>query len=100
MTAFTQTDIPANVDTLEKLFVWAGTALHALNFDQTAIEGVGNPVRVAQSQVFFIDNTNENRLMLRGSLEIENNFTYSGEKIWTHVRPLNQADLPSEFLAA
>lgn len=100
MTAFTQTDIPANVDTLEKLAVWVGTALHALNYDQTAVEGTGTPVRVAQNQLFFIDNTNEHRIMLRQSIVIDASFPYSGEKLWTHAEELNQSSIPNDFLVA
>ncbi|MEO0686877.1 MAG: glucose-6-phosphate dehydrogenase [Cyanobacteria bacterium J06649_11] len=100
MTAFTQTDIPANVDTLEKLALWVGTALHSLNFDQTAVEGTGTPVRVTQNQLFFIENTNTHRIMLRQSIEVDATFPYSGEKLWTHAQELSTTAIPSEFLVA
>ncbi len=98
MTAFVTTDIPSNVDTLEKLAIWVGTALHAINFDQTTIEGTGAPVRTSQFQLFFIENTNERRAMLRQSIPVDQQFPYGGEKLWTYAQELNTASIPAEFL--
>lgn len=99
MTAFSTSNLPASIDTLEKLAVWVGYALHNINPDQTAIEGDGSPVKVAQFGVFKIEQTNKTNIFLRQSIELEEGFVYHDGPIWEKVVPFSNESLPSQLTA-
>ncbi|NJR15561.1 MAG: glucose-6-phosphate dehydrogenase [Calothrix sp. CSU_2_0] len=100
MTDFAKADLPESVDTLEKLVVWAGSALHAINKTVTAVEGVGSPVRAAQFGVYSVDSTNVNRVILRQSLEVGETYAIDKKPIWENVNILSLDAIPSQFLPA
>lgn len=98
MTAFNKTtDLPSNIDTLEKLALWVGSALHSLNSSMTAIEGDGEAARVAQFQPFFVQNDNTNRAYVRLSIKLESDYTSNGKKLWNSAEELSQTALPTSF---
>lgn len=97
MTAFTPNDIPATVNTLEKLSLWCGLALSKINVSQTAIEGSGSPVNVAEFGIYNVTQTNSTRCILRQSLPIEDDFAYDGGKLWEQVQELSSDALPVGF---
>jgi hypothetical protein len=99
MTAFNKNNIPTSVDTLEKLVVWGGLALHALNKTVTAIEGAGSPSRVAQFGVYTVETNNTNRVILRQSLEINDDYAFDGKPVWENAKDLSTDSIPAEFLA-
>jgi hypothetical protein len=55
------TDIPSQINTLEKLYVWAGLALANINPSLTAIEGVGYTERCAQAGIYYVAADNKYR---------------------------------------
>lgn len=99
MTAFNKNQLPTTVDTLEKLIVWAGTAAYQLNKTATAVEGAGAAQRVAQFGIFNVESNNTNRVILRQSLELEQDFAINGKPIWEEVKELSQDALPTVFSA-
>ncbi|WP_292697310.1 MULTISPECIES: glucose-6-phosphate dehydrogenase [unclassified Nostoc] len=64
------TDIPSQIDTLEKLHAWSGAALFAINPTLTVIEGIGYTERAAQSGRFWVAADAKTRLITRTSLEV------------------------------
>lgn len=98
MTAFTKAQIPPEVDTIEKLVVWSAMMLNQLYRTQTAIEGDGQPQRVAQFGPYFVTNDNTTRALLRVSVQLDNNYGSSGNKLWEEVQDLGIADIPADFL--
>ncbi|MBD2609581.1 hypothetical protein H6G81_35105 [Scytonema hofmannii FACHB-248] len=97
MTAFTKSQLPDNIDTLEKLIAWAATACYQLNKTATAVEGAGVAQRVAQFGIFNVESNNTNRVILRQSLELEEDFAINGKPIWEEVKELSQQPLPTAF---
>lgn len=93
------TDIPSRIDTLEKLFVWAGLALSNINPALTAIEGVGYSERVAQAGVFYVTADNKYRALIRGSVQMSPDYTSGGAKLWNYAQEFGNGVLPANFKA-
>lgn len=98
MVAFTRTDIPDGVNTLEKLAVWVDTLLQHLHPEVTAIEAAGGSDRVAISQPWYISASNPPawRVISRSSIAISSNWQRGG-KIWNFAQDLSSATIPGEF---
>lgn len=99
MSAFSKTQLPTSVDTLEKLAVWAGAALHKLNRTATAVEGTGTASRVAQFGIYTVEANNTDRVIMRQSLVLDADYAIDGKPIWENVQQLSTDAIPSEFLA-
>lgn len=98
MTAFTKAQIPNEVNTIEKLVVWGAMMLNQLYRTQTAIEGDGVPQRVAQFGPYFVPNDNTTRALLRVSVQVNNDYASSGNKLWEEVQDLGISAIPDDFL--
>lgn len=97
MTAFNKNQLPSSVDTLEKLIVWAGTASYQINKIVTAVEGAGAAQKVTQFGIFNVEQNNTNRVILRQSLELNEDFAINGKPIWEEVKELSQDVIPTVF---
>ena len=108
MTAFTTADIPASVDSLEKLVAWAGLCLNRLYPDLTATEGTDSTntttARVAQSSVYYMTPAVAGstipptwRIISRSSLKVNAAWTGGATKLWANVESLGTAAIPAEF---
>jgi len=99
MTAFQTTDIPASVNTLEKLHVWSGTVLNHLYPTVTAIEATGLAERVAQSGPFEVTAVDPSqwRNITRTSIPINRNWQRGASKIWANAEDIGTAAIPTEF---
>ncbi len=99
MTLLDLSRIPSQIDTLEKLAVWAGTALAIANPTRAIIEAAGeNPEPVAQ---FFLLRADDDqlRLILRQSIALDPDFVADDENpIWLHGKSLSDTELPAKFL--
>ena len=100
MTAFSKEDIPVSIDTLEKLSLWVGIALSKINPTQTAIEGSGPEAKVAEFGIFNVPQTSKTRVILRQSLEIEDDFVSEGKKLWEQAVEFSSNSLPAGFTDA
>lgn len=98
MSAFDKNNIPSTVNTLEKLVVWSGLALHTLNKTGTAVEGSTVAARVAQFGIYNVESTNTNRVILRQSIELNDDFAFDGKPIWENAKNLSEVAIPTEFL--
>lgn len=100
MTGFSTADLPASVNTVEKLAVWAMTVLQNLNPDLTTIEETGRAELQIQSAPFFIAAISppEWRLISRSSIRINSDWQKTG-KIWNHAMDISTKPTPAEFKA-
>lgn len=93
------TQIPSQIDTLEKLHAWSAAALFAINPTITVIEGIGYTERAAQSGRFWVAADAKTRLITRASLEVSPDYLSGSNKPWTYVQPLSNTALPASFSA-
>ncbi|MEM9922510.1 MAG: glucose-6-phosphate dehydrogenase [Cyanobacteria bacterium P01_D01_bin.50] len=100
MSAFNKNDIPAAIDTLEKLGIWVGLALAKINPSQTAVEGSGGESKVAEFGIFNVAQTGKTRVITRQSYEIEDDFAYDGKKLWEQAKDFSSNSLPAGFTDA
>ena len=98
MTALTiSSDIPTNINTLEKLGAWAGLALTRCNPSTKVLE---NPSASSQrvAETFFIKaDDGSNRLVIRLSLPVTDDYASDTKKFWEKVNPLSETVLPAAF---
>ncbi|WP_017314927.1 hypothetical protein [Mastigocladopsis repens] len=93
------TDIPSQINTVEKLAVWCGFALSNINPSMTAIEGVGYTERVSQAGVFYVQADVKHRALIRHSIQMSGDYQAGGAKIWTFAQELSNTALPAIFKA-
>jgi hypothetical protein len=98
MTAFIPSDIPADVNTLEKLEVWLSQCLSYLNPDQVAIEATGSNSRTANAAPFYITASDPAvwRHISRLSIPISRDWQ-GGGNIWSYALELNTLAIPATF---
>lgn len=93
------TQIPSQINTVEKIHAWSGLLLANVNPQLTAIEGVGYTERCAQAGVFYVAADNKYRSLLRVSLQVSPDYLAGGGKLWTYAQELSNTAIPSIFLA-
>lgn len=101
MTAFTPSNIPSNVNTLEELAAWVGCALAEINPSATLIIGNGQATRVANAQTAFFEQqaTNPERLIIALYLPLVAGWRGQG-KIWSNgVAEISTTTLPTHYTA-
>lgn len=99
MSAFNpSTDLPATVNTVEKLVVWSTSLLNDLYLAQAAVESSSGSTRVVESAPYLITATQTPtwRLIGRTSFELEPTWRRGG-RIWTYAREFGQLPIPSEY---
>lgn len=91
------TDIPTNINTLEKLAAWVGLALTRCN---PGIKYLENPdqlaQRVADTAIIKADD-NTYRQIVRLALPVEDNYASSTKKFWENIKEIDRAELPAAF---
>lgn len=93
------TDIPSQINTLEKLAAWANLTLANINPSLAVIEGVGYTERAAQAGVFFVAADNKYRLLGRTSIQMSPDYLAGGAKLWTYAQELSNTAIPTTFKA-
>ena len=99
MTAFSTADLPASINTLEKLGVWVALAMNNIN-QQTAVQeisGLNQPVAVSQLFEYDDNGVKKWRYVGRFSLEMSSNWQNGASKLWTHAQILSANALPTDF---
>ncbi len=99
MTAFNAaTDLPASVNSLEKLVAWSTGAFYALhkNTEYQESEGSGL-VPIATMQDGKAANKTE-RAIPRISLELEDNWREDPQPFWVNVKAVSSAAIPPDYL--
>lgn len=91
------TDIPTNINTLEKLAAWVGLALTRCN---PGLKYLENPDQLAQrvADVALIKaDDNTFRQVVRVALPVDDSYATSTKKSWENVKEISQVELPSGF---
>ncbi|MBE9182880.1 glucose-6-phosphate dehydrogenase [Oculatella sp. LEGE 06141] len=91
------TDIPSQINTVEKLATWCALVLANINPQMTVIEGVGYQERAAQAGVFYVAADNKYRLLGRVSIEMSPEHLAGGSKSWTYAQELSNTAIPTVF---
>lgn len=91
------TDIPSNINTLERLIAWSGYSLAFCNPTLGVVETATRTEKVAQALIFqAADDTY--RLLVRACLPVNPDFmTDRSVKIWMHTQELSNVALPAGF---
>ena len=92
------TDIPSQINTLERLAMWALMGLRRVNPTLSVIEVANQPAeKVAQTALVQADN-NTIRFIGRVSLEVPNDYAEDNTtKLWTKVNELSNTALPDAY---
>ncbi|MGL4640372.1 MAG: hypothetical protein ACRCVX_11690 [Shewanella sp.] len=98
MTALTiSTDIPTNINTLEKLAAWLGLALARVNPTLKILESPdAEPQRVGQCALIKADD-GSTRLIVRLSIPISEDYATNTVKFWQTAAELSNTALPTAF---
>jgi hypothetical protein len=87
------TDIPSQIDTLEKLAVWLSNCMTNLNSNVSATEGEGYVQRAMSSGVFYIASVDKTRHIGRHSIELSADHLVGGSKPWAYALEVSQKPL-------
>lgn len=91
------TDIPSNINTLEKLAAWVGLALSRCNPTAKVLEYPNTePERLAYTVLLKADD-NSHRLVTRLSIPIADNYPENTAKFWTNATEMSGTVLPAAF---
>lgn len=93
------TDIPSQINTVEKLHLWSGSLLFAVNPTLTIIEGIGYTERAAQCGNYWVAADSKTRAIVRASLAIDPTYLSATGKIWTFAQELSGTTIPTNFKA-
>lgn len=97
MTTITKTIIPNNINTLERLALWAGFGLQKLNPTKTIVEQANtDPINVASVSIFRADDQSL-RALIRIDLPIDTNYAESEDPMWMSALELSNTDLPVSY---
>jgi hypothetical protein len=98
MTALTKTQIPNQINTVERLMAWCGLTLGFINPTKSVVEAAGeNSERVVQSFVLRADDGTE-RLIIRASLLLDPNWrSDSTNAFWLSVNEFENVNIPAAY---
>lgn len=90
-------DIPTNINTLEKLAAWVGLALARTNPSLKILESPdASPQRAAEAVLLKADD-NSYRLIVRVSIPIADAYAENTTKFWTNATELSNTALPAAY---
>lgn len=91
------TDIPSNINTLERLQAWVGYTLSVINPTLAVLETPQSAQKVAQSQIFQASD-NTNRLLVRSCLILPADYISDRTvKIWMKAEEFSNVAIPPAF---
>ena len=92
------TEIPTNINTLERLAAWVILGLRRVNPTQQVLEiPGGNPERVVQAAIIQADDDTI-RFFGRVSISIESDYAEDNvNKLWMKAEELSNTSLPDAF---
>lgn len=99
MTAFSPTNIPSNVSTIEELLVWAASALAEIN-PNVGIDtspSLNEPVVTAQTFRFANQATNPERFVVVAYLPLAGNWRSVGKPWSNGILEISAAALPALY---
>lgn len=98
MTAFVAANLPANVNSLAKVFAWSAGAFYSLNRTreyQESPNGILVPIVTMQDGQAG-DQTE--RIIVRASFQLNANWREDPQPFWVNVISPTTANIPTQFL--
>lgn len=92
----TPAQVPANIDTVEKLAAWVGLLLHRANGTLKVIESPGFSDYACQASIFQADDGTQ-RLVVRLNLQLTDSYAEADAKLWTQITPFSNVAIPSAY---
>lgn len=100
MTAFSTSNLPPNIDTVEKLVVWGLSVLNQVN-DSQVITTIPNEtervVTVYPGVRYPSQSTDPYRFVALAYLPLQSTFLEAGGDIWQQAKEITNAMIPSGF---
>lgn len=92
------TDIPSNINTLEKLAAWVGLALERVNPSTKILESPNaDPQRVAEAVLIRAEDSTH-RIVIRLSIPVNDGYPENSPgKFWQNALEINTTSLPSAY---
>lgn len=90
--------IPASVNTVEKLHAWSGLLLHRTNSTLKVLESANYSDYACQNSLFTADDGTE-RLVIRVNLKLTPEFATGETKIWESILPFTDVAIPTAYLS-
>lgn len=98
MTAFTTANLPAGIDTLEKLVVWANGALYQLHKNTRYQESDASPlIPIITAQDGLAADGSE-RIIFRVSVPLSQTWRESTNKFFVEAQAVASTAIPAAFL--
>lgn len=99
MTAFNrQTDLPAAIDTVEKLKVWVDSLLERLYGSKEYEETEGTYLQPVMDCSVVRTKDKKIRQISRSSIAISDDYVVAtNQKFWTFAQPLGTVDIPQDY---
>ena len=92
------TDIPSDINTLERLAMWTCMALRRVNLTLSIIEIANAPAEKAVQTALVLADDNSIRFIGRMSLEIPNDYAEDNSvKLWNKAKELSNTTLPEAY---
>ena len=99
MTAFTTSDLPSSVNTVEELVVWGLCVLNELYPNQTIVEAAGRASRQAECAPFYIEaaSTPTWAMIGRCVLPMASTWRQGTVKPWAAVSEIGTVAIPAGY---
>lgn len=98
MTVFNvATDLPADINTLERLAVWVGMALKRCNAKESVIEVAGNYGELVAQTVLLQASDGTVRSIIRLSIEVDAGYAEKEQKFWLNAKEISSTALPAAY---
>ncbi|MGB5972690.1 MAG: hypothetical protein WBG38_05200 [Nodosilinea sp.] len=98
MTAFAPANLPASVNTIEKLAAWSNGILYQLHKNSRYQESEAAPlVPLITAQDGLAADKSE-RIIYRSSIPLSDNWRSQTTKYWQEVQEISNAAIPTTFL--
>ena len=99
MSSLLLNQIPTNINTLERLLLWAAFACQKVNPTKTIVEQSNtDPINVATVSIFRADDQTL-RALVRINLPIDTNYAESADPMWVSALEISNTDIPPSYLA-
>lgn len=97
MSAFATSQLPTNINTLERLGAWVGLTMANINPTLAVNEQSStDPTKVCQV-AFFRASDNSLRLTVRLSLPIDSTYAAQTKKFWENAQEISNVVIPTAF---
>lgn len=97
MTAFTTSNIPTNINTVEKLASWVGLLLARLNPTLSVLEQQNaQGERVCQASIFRASDGTI-RLVVRLSMPLNDDYDTATTKVWESTQAISNTAIPAAY---